>query len=114
MEYYKHPKGYRPSKSVLHAGTFIADMQKGVKFIASDGSTLDSKCILTYTSEDFEETFTSLGDETAQGETVYYFGDYTLMSNKYIIPYEQAMEAIKVSVDTGKLSKSIKWTDKLF
>ena len=39
MEYYKHPKGYRPSKSVLHAGTFIADMQKGVKFIASDGST---------------------------------------------------------------------------
>ncbi len=75
---------------------------------------LDAKCILTYTSEDFEETLTSLGDETAQGETVYYFGDYTLMSNKYIIPYEQAVETIKVSANTGKLSKSIKWTDKLF
>ena len=75
---------------------------------------LNQRCILTYTSEDFEETLTSLGDETAQGETVYYFGDYTLMSNKYIIPYEQAVETIKVSANTGKLSKSIKWTDKLF
>ena len=39
MEYYKHPKGYRPSKSVLNAETYKADKQKGEKFIASDGST---------------------------------------------------------------------------
>ena len=75
---------------------------------------LDQRCILTYTSEDFEETLTSLGDETAQGDTMYYFGDYTLMSNKYIIPFDRAIEALKVCVDTGKLSESIKWTDKLF
>ena len=93
-------------------GIFCADVVIGGFGRISVG--LDSKCILTFTSEDFEETLTSLGDETAQGETVYYFGDYTLMSNKYIIPYEQAMEAIKVSVDAGKLSKSIKWADKLF
>ena len=93
-------------------GIFSADVVIGGLGRISVG--LDSKCILTYTSEDFEETLTSLGNETAQGETVYYFGDYTFMSNKYVIPYEQAMEALKVSVHTGKLSENIKWTDKLF
>ena len=93
-------------------GIFSADVVIGGLGRISVG--LDSKCILTYTSKDFEETLTSLGDETAQGETMYYFGDYTLMSNKYIIPYEQAMETLKVSVNTGELSENIKWTDKLF
>ena len=73
-------------------GIFSADVVIGGLGRISVG--LDSKCILTYTSKDFEETLTSLGDETAQGETMYYFGDYTLMSNKYIIPYEQAMAII--------------------
>lgn len=34
---------------------------------------LNENCILTYTSEDFEETLTSLGNEDAQGDTEYYF-----------------------------------------
>ena len=72
------------------------------------------KCILTYTSEDFEETLTSFGDETEQGDTIYYFGDYTSMSNKYIIPYDRAIEVLKIFVTTGKLSDNIRWTDKLF
>lgn len=75
---------------------------------------LNQRCILTYTSEDFEETLTSLGDETSQGDTVYYFGDYTSMSNKYIIPYDCAIEALKIFVTTGRLSENIRWTDKLF
>lgn len=75
---------------------------------------LDEKCILTYTSEDFEKTLTSLGDEVAQGDTMYYFGDYTPMSNKYVIPYEDAIEALKVWVTKGELSTNIRWTDKLF
>ena len=75
---------------------------------------LNQKCILTYTSEDFEKTLTSFGDETRQGDTVYYFGDYTLMSNKYIIPYDCAIEALKFFITTGRLSENIRWTDKLF
>ncbi len=75
---------------------------------------LDQKCILTYTSEDLGETLTSLGDEAAQGETIYYFGDYTSMSNKYIIPFDKAVEVLETWINSGKLSGSIKWTDKLF
>ena len=75
---------------------------------------LNQKCILAYTSEDFEETLTSLGDEEAEGNTLYYFGDYTLMSNKYIISFDDAVKVLRVWIKSGKLSDSIKWTDKLF
>ena len=75
---------------------------------------LDQRCILSYTSEDFEKTLTSLGDENAEGETEYYFGDYTLMSNKYIIPCEDAIKVLDIWINSGKVSDSIKWTDKLF
>lgn len=75
---------------------------------------LNQKCILAYTSEDFEETLTSLGDEDAKGNTWYYFGDYTLMSNKYIIPFDDAIKVLSIWIESGKLSDSIKWTEKLF
>ena len=75
---------------------------------------IDQRCILAYTSEDFNETYTSLGDETAQGETMYYFGDYTLMSNQYIIPYESAIEELKGWLRTGELGTAVKWTSQLF
>ncbi len=75
---------------------------------------LNQKCILAYTSEDFEETLTSLGDEGAEGDTLYYFGDDTPMSNKYIIPFDDAIKVLKVWIESGKLSDSIKWTDRLF
>ena len=75
---------------------------------------LNQKCILAYTSEDFEETLTSLGDEDAKGNTWYYFGDYTLMSNKYIIPFDDAIKVLNIWIESGKLSDSIKWTEKLF
>ena len=75
---------------------------------------LNQRCILSYTSEDFEETLTSLGDEDAKGNTWYYFGDYTLMSNKYIIPFDDAIKVLSIWIESGKLSDSIKWTEKLF
>lgn len=75
---------------------------------------LNQKCILSYTSEDFEETLTSLGDEDAEGNTWYYFGNYTLMSNKYIIPFDDAIKVLRIWIEHGELSDSIKWTDKLF
>ena len=75
---------------------------------------LDQKCILAYTSEDFEEILTSLGDEDAKGDTLYYFGDYTSMSNKYIISFNDAIKVLDVWIENGELSDSIKWTEKLF
>ena len=37
MEYYEHPRGYRPNRKALRSGVFIADMRMGIEFIASDG-----------------------------------------------------------------------------
>lgn len=75
---------------------------------------LDDKSMLMYTSEDFEESLTSLGDRTAQGETMFYSGDYCLMSNKYIISYANAMEVVKTWFYERKLSNIVEWTDVLY
>ena len=75
---------------------------------------LDDKSMLMYTSEDFEESLTSLGDRTAQGETMFYSGDYCLMSNKYIISYANAMEVVKTWFYERKISDIVEWADVLY
>jgi hypothetical protein len=75
--------------------------------------SLDERSILSYTSDDYEKTLTSRGDETAEGETLYYFGDYSLMSNKYIIPYEDAISVLELWISDATLSDRIKWIDRL-
>ncbi len=75
---------------------------------------LDDKSMLMYTSEDFEESLTSLGDRTAQGETMFYSGDYCLMSNKYIISYANAVEVVKTWFYERKISNIVEWTDALY
>ncbi len=75
---------------------------------------LNENCILTYTSEDFEETLTSLGNEDPQGDTDYYFGADRRMPNKHTSPFDDAVKVLEVWINSGKLSNSIKWTDKLY
>ena len=91
-------------------GIFSADIV--VAGVGRISVALDENCILTYTSEDLENTLTSLGDESAQGETLYYFGDYSEMSNKYIIPYQEAQKVLEQWVQYGIISDKIKWTNK--
>ena len=75
---------------------------------------LDNKSILTYISEDFDEALTSLGDKFAQGETMYYLGEYSLMSNKYVIPFAKAIAVVEYWILHGELSDAIEWTDEIF
>ncbi|MDE7222338.1 MAG: hypothetical protein K2O34_00985 [Acetatifactor sp.] len=75
---------------------------------------LDDRSMLAYTSQDFEENRTSLGDKFARGETIFFAGDYSLMSDKYIISYDKAMQVVKSWMDEGKISNIIEWTDELF
>lgn len=98
--------------STVIKGIFSADVV--VEGAGTISVGLDQKCILTYTSEDLAETFTSLGNEAAQGDTTYYFGDYTPMSNKYIIPFDEAVKVLENWIDNGTLSNNIHWTNKLF
>lgn len=75
---------------------------------------LSDRSILMYTSDDLEEPRTSMGDRTAQGETMFYLGDYSLMSDKYIIPYVKAMEVVKNWIDEGQMGNILEWTNELF
>ena len=56
-----------------------------LKGIGHISIALDDKCILSFYDEIEDLYLTSLGDPSAEGKTLYYFGDTSLMSNKYII-----------------------------
>jgi hypothetical protein len=96
--------------SMIFAVDIVMD-NVGVMSIA-----LDEKCILSYTDgvPVGETNLTSLGDISAEGNTLYYFGDHTRMSNKYIISYNDALDALEYWFNTGVLSDKIAWTEELF
>lgn len=75
---------------------------------------LDKDTILCYKSADLETQLTALGDLTAEGNAVFYFGDYSVMSRKYLIPYELALDVLEHWTETGELSGKVVWTDKLY
>jgi hypothetical protein len=56
----------------------------------------------------------SLGDKDAEGMVVFYFGDHTELSRKYLIPAADALEVIKVWFEEGVLSDGIKWTAEIY
>lgn len=75
---------------------------------------LDKNTVLCYKSADTEAQLTSLGDLNAEGNVSFYFGDYSVMSRKYLIPYELALDVLKYWTETGELSGKVIWTDKLY
>lgn len=75
---------------------------------------LDKNTVLCYKSADSETQLTALGDLTAEGNVTFYFGDYSLMSRKYLIPYELALDVLEHWTETGELSGKVMWTDKLY
>ncbi len=75
---------------------------------------LADKTVLCYKSADLDVQLTALGDLHAEGNTSFYFDDLTLMSNKYLIAYEPALDAVIHWINTAELSDRISWTDVLY
>lgn len=75
---------------------------------------LDENTVLCYKSADLETQLTSLGDPNAEGNVTFYFGDYSAMSKKYLIPYELALDVLEYWTETGELSGKVVWTNKLY
>jgi len=75
---------------------------------------LADSTILCYKSWDFEEQLTAVGDLFEDGNITFYFGDYSLMSKKYLIPYSVALGVLEAWIATGELSDKVEWTHELF
>jgi hypothetical protein len=56
----------------------------------------------------------SLGDIEASGETMFYFGDHTSVSRKYLVPRDAALEVVRIWWEKGVLARSIQWTTEIF
>jgi len=69
--------------------------------------------ILCYCSADLNTQLSSVGNLSAEGTVSFYFGDYSVISSKHLIPYPLALKELEHFIDTKELSSSICWTQKL-
>jgi Immunity protein Imm1 len=74
----------------------------------------DGYWILAYHPEAEEQSLTSLGDESADGDVLFFFGDHTLLSRKYLVPRESALSAVRTWFEEGKIGQDVRWTSKLY
>ncbi|WP_295095617.1 hypothetical protein [Ruminococcus sp.] len=74
---------------------------------------LAEQTVLCYKSDDYEIQLTAVGNMDAQGETMFYFGDYSLMSNKYLISFDLGIEIINEWIKCGILSMKVNWTEEI-
>ncbi len=56
----------------------------------------------------------SLGDPNAKGSVTFFFGDHTLISRKHLVPKQQAVEAIRQWLETGRIDGGMRWTSETF
>ena len=73
----------------------------------------ENRWMLFYTSED-GEVLNSLGDREATGTTIFFFGDHTELSHKYLVPADKGLEGVKLCFEEGRLSNGINWTEEIF
>ena len=74
---------------------------------------LAEQTVLCYCSADFNKQLTAVGDMSAEGSVMFYFGDYSIMSAKYVVPYSLALEILEYWIMTGKLSDMVEWTGEI-
>lgn len=75
---------------------------------------LVEQTVLCYKSDDYETQLTAVGNMDAQGETMFYFGDYVLMSNKYLMSFDSGIEIINEWIKGGILPTKVNWTEEIF
>jgi len=56
------------------------------------------------------EQATSLGDDSAQGATPFWWGDWTEVENRHLVPLEAGIAAAKEWLAFLRLSPSLRWT----
>lgn len=70
--------------------------------------------MLSFAPKDDGEVQNSLGDATADGQAAFFFGDHTLVSRKYLIARDDALNALEHWCSTGRLNAGVRWTSALF
>jgi hypothetical protein len=74
----------------------------------------DGSWMLSYLPEKDGPALNSLGDESATGDTEFYFGAHTLVPRKFLISRSVALEGIRAWWDDGSLLAAVNWTDENF
>jgi hypothetical protein len=94
---------------LIRADAPIADLSSTESMSIGIG---DGEWILFYYPGDGSE-HGSVGDDSAVGNTTFYFGDWTSLSRRYLVPKRAAIEAVRNWIETGEVGGSLRWTTEL-
>jgi len=88
---------------------FTVDIVVKDKGCLSVGLGENESIVVWYAATD-DLYLTSLGDELATGTKLYYFGDWTELSDKHTISWETALLLMKTWIESGDIGNCINWT----
>lgn len=93
-------------------------MPFGLDLLAENGDRLSialgsDHAVISRFSAEHEDTITAVGDPDATGSTTFYFGDHSLMPNKFVISSEVAWKIIQEWCESGTLSCAASWTSQI-
>ena len=87
----------------------------GVDLVSDNGDRLSvglgrDSAVISHFDAKRVQAVTALGDADAKGNTTFYFGDHTLLPNKFLIPLDVAWQIIHQWHEHGTLSSEVTWT----
>jgi hypothetical protein len=105
-------------RSITQANSTVVGMPFGLDLVAENGKRLsvafgDDCAVVSHYDAQERNTVTAVGSPTVAGSTAFYFGDHTLMPNKFQIPNETAWEVVKEWCEYGTLCSKVDWTSRI-
>ncbi len=90
-------------------------MPFGVDLVTDGGDRLSialgqEHAVVSHFDAENIETVTAVGNSHAAGSTPFYFGDHTLIPNRFLIPVDIAWRIVDEWCDRGTLSSLLTWT----
>jgi hypothetical protein len=94
------------------------NMPFGVDLVATNGDRMSvalgsDTAVVSRFRDETAETVTAVGDPSAVGRTLFYFGDHTLIPNKFVIPLDLALQIVLEWCELGTLSSMTQWTSEI-
>jgi hypothetical protein len=93
-------------------------MPFGIDLVATNGDRLSvalglNNAVVSRFNDTVAESVTAVGDPSAVGSTLFYFGDHTLMPNTFLISVEVALRIVRQWCEDSTLSPLTEWTSQI-
>ena len=93
-------------------------MPFGIDLVATNGDRLSvaiglGGAVVSHYNDKTVETVIAVGNPAAVGNTLFYFGDHTLIPNKFLLPVDLALHVVREWCERNTLSSLAQWSPRI-